>query len=76
MKLGKNDYPMRQLFSPSFIRIGQKLWNFYQWPFFERVRDFFNQTLYYILRPVLSLAYTFQFSIWAQFLDAKNTLFI
>ena len=45
MKLGENDYHMRQLFSLSFIRIGQKLWNFYKWPFFERVRFFLTQTL-------------------------------
>ena len=31
MKLVENNYLMRQLFSPSFIRIGQKLWIFYKW---------------------------------------------
>ena len=46
MKLGENDYLMRQLFSPSFMRIGQKLWNFYYWPIFERVRFFLTQTLH------------------------------
>ena len=28
MKLGENNYVLRQSFSPSFIRIGQKLWIF------------------------------------------------
>ena len=46
MKLGENDYLMRQLFSPSFVRMGQKLRIFYYWPIFERVRFFLTQTLY------------------------------
>ena len=29
IKLGENNYLMRQSFSPSFMRIGQKLWIFY-----------------------------------------------
>ena len=35
MKLSENDYIMRSLFSPSFIRIGQELWIFNKWPIFE-----------------------------------------
>ena len=35
---------MRQLFSRSFMRIRQKLWNFYLWPIFS-VSVFFTQTL-------------------------------
>ena len=31
---------MRWLFSPSFIRIGQKMWILYKWPIFERVPFF------------------------------------
>ena len=29
MKLGENNHFMRQSFSPSFMRIGQRLWIFY-----------------------------------------------
>ena len=45
MKLGENDYLIRQLFSPSFMRMGQKWWIFYYWAIFERVRFFLTQTL-------------------------------
>ena len=48
-KLGQNDYLMRQSLCPSFIKIGQKLWIFYQWPIFERVLFFFAQTLVLIV---------------------------
>ena len=45
MKLGENDYLIRWLFSPSFMRIGQKLRIFYQWLVFENVPFFSPQTL-------------------------------
>ena len=46
MKLVENNNLMRQSFSPSFKRIGQKMWIFYQWAIFERVWFFVTQTLY------------------------------
>ena len=45
MKLSENDHLMRQSFSPSFMRIEQKLWIFYQRPIFEHVLFFLAQTL-------------------------------
>ena len=44
MKLGENNHLTRKSFSPSFIRIGQKLWIFYQWLIFESVPFFLPQT--------------------------------
>ena len=48
MKLGENNYHMRLSFSPSFMKIGQKMWIFYQWPIFERGPFFLTQTLAWI----------------------------
>ena len=45
MKIGENDYLMRWLFSPSFKRIGLKMWIFYKWPIFKSVSFFYPQTL-------------------------------
>ena len=45
MKLGENNYLIRQSSTPSFMRIGQKLWIFYKWPIFECACFFFTQTL-------------------------------
>ena len=45
MKLSENNHLMRQSFSQSFMRIGQKLWIFYYWPILESMPGFFTQTL-------------------------------
>ena len=49
---------------------------FYLFVFTRDVKGRFLPFISYISKPVLNLVYTFQFSIRAQFLDAKNTLFI
>ena len=45
MKLGESNYLIRQSFSPSFMKIGQKMWIFYKWSIFERVSFFSPHTL-------------------------------
>ena len=60
MKLGENVYIMRQLFSPSFMRIGQKLWIFYYWPIFESVPFFF-------LRPYFKDLYCNCLNSWFRY---------
>ena len=45
VKLCENNHLMRSSFSPSFMRIGKKLWILYQWPIFESVLFFSPQTL-------------------------------
>ena len=47
-KIGENDYLMKWLFSPSFMKIRQKIWIF--WPIFEYVPFFIPQTLDKIMR--------------------------
>ena len=46
MKLGENDYVIRQSFSLSLMSIGQRLWIFHQWPIFQCVPFFLTQTLF------------------------------
>ena len=75
MKLGENNHIIRQLFSPSFTRIGQKLWIFHYWPIFEYVRFLLTQTLGMIFVPSKSKAnkydYLFQLK-FAMELEVKN----
>ena len=44
MKLCENDYLMRWSFSPSFMKIGQKMGIFYYWAIFKHVSCVFPQT--------------------------------